>query len=265
MIDREGERDLRELLSSAGFTSEEALETLNSLLTDQLGFAKVDTGRAITSVMPEVVLAPGKSLEELIAITGSLLERSGSAIVSRVEGEAAVTLRKSFPQGRLHARARLFLVGEPRRILDGLPGKVAVVSAGTSDLHAADEAAVILEAVGAEVERVYDIGVAGIHRLGSVLPLLRECNICIVCAGMDAALPTVLGGLYRGPIIAVPTSTGYGTAFHGVTALHSMLCSCSPGISVVNIDNGLGAAAAALRILAGGRDYQRIAAEKGDG
>jgi len=138
-----------------------------------------------------------------------------------------------------------------------------VVSAGTSDLHAAEEAAVILETVGAEVERVYDVGVAGIHRLGKVLPLIRQCSICVVCAGMDAALPTVLGGLYRGPIIAVPTSTGYGTAFHGVTALNSMLCSCSPGITVVNIDNGLGAAAAALRILASGRE-QCAAAEKGD-
>ncbi|MBN2586335.1 MAG: nickel pincer cofactor biosynthesis protein LarB, partial [Candidatus Fermentibacteraceae bacterium] len=123
------------------------------------------------------------------------------------------------------------------------------VSAGTSDLHAAEEAAVVLEVMKADIRRIYDIGVAGLHRLSETLPVIRAASVCLVFAGMDAALPTVLGGLYRGPVVAVPTSTGYGTAFGGVTALLSMLNSCSPGICVMNIDNGLGAAAAALRMI----------------
>ncbi len=243
--------ELLELLKKAGISPEEALDILNSQFTSQLGFARVDTGRGVRAVLPEIVLASGKDFEEVRAVTDNLFSSIGLAIVSRVEAGLGEYLRKAFPVGSYHERARIFTLGSNETEYRKNEGSAAVISAGTSDLHAAEESAVILETMNVDVNRFYDIGVAGIHRLGHILPDLRTNSVCIVCAGMDAALPTVIGGLYKGPMIAVPTSTGYGTAFKGVTALLSMLNSCSPGICVMNIDNGLGAAAAALRILRG--------------
>ena len=232
-------------------TPDEALKLLNSHLTSNLGFAKVDTGRGITAVLPEVIFAQGKNSEEILKIAENLFSRTGLAIVSKVAEDQKMALLQAFPEGQYSKRARLFVIGEFNGIPDRNEGSVAVVSAGTSDLHAAEEASVILETMKVEIHSYYDIGVSGIHRLSEILPHLRKSSACIVFAGMDAALPSVIGGLYRGPVVAVPTSTGYGTAFGGVTALLSMLNSCSPGICVLNIDNGLGAAAAALRILRG--------------
>jgi NCAIR mutase (PurE)-related protein len=238
-------------LGKNNITPNEALKLLNSHFTSNLGFAKVDTGRGITAVLPEVIFAQGKSSEEILKIAENLFSRTGLAIVSKVAEDQKKALLQAFPEGHYSQRARLFVIGKFNGIPDRNEGSVAVVSAGTSDLHAAEEASIILETMKIEINRFYDIGVAGIHRLSEVLPRLRINSVCIVFAGMDAALPSIIGGLYRGPIVAVPTSTGYGTAFEGVTALLSMLNSCSPGICVLNIDNGLGAAAAALRILRG--------------
>ncbi|MCK5065156.1 MAG: nickel pincer cofactor biosynthesis protein LarB [Candidatus Fermentibacteraceae bacterium] len=243
--------ELLELLREAGFPPEEALKMLNSQLTSQLGFARVDAGRGARAVLPEIILAPGKEFEEVRAVTDNLFSRIGLAIVSRVEAELGEYLQQAFPDGSYYRRGHIFTLGSDNAEYTESEGSVAVISAGTSDLHVAEESAVILETLNVDTYRFYDVGVAGIHRLGDVLPDLRKCSVCIVCAGMDAALPTVIGGLYKGPIVAVPVSTGYGTAFKGVTALLSMLNSCSPGISVMNIDNGVGAAAAALRILRG--------------
>ncbi|RKZ07565.1 nickel pincer cofactor biosynthesis protein LarB [Candidatus Fermentibacteria bacterium] len=239
------------VLSKGDISPFDALKMLNSHLTPDLGFARVDTGRGVTAVLPEVILAEGKNTEEVLKITENLFGRTGLAIVSRASEDLGRALLDSFPEGRYSDRGRLFVTGEYRITSDSAEGSVAVVSAGTSDLHAVEEAAIILETMKVDTRRFCDIGVAGVHRLAEVLPSLRESSVCIVFAGMDAALPTVIGGLYRGPVIAVPTSTGYGTAFGGVTALLSMLNSCSPGICVLNIDNGLGAATAALRILRG--------------
>lgn len=239
------------VLSKGDISPFDALKMLNSHLTPDLGFARVDTGRGVTAVLPEVILAEGKNTEEVLKITESLFDRTGLAIVSRASEDLGGALLDAFPEGRYSDRGRLFVTGEYGKTSDSAEGSVAVVSAGTSDLHAVEEAAIILETMKVDTRRFCDIGVAGVHRLAEVLPSLRESSVCIVFAGMDAALPTVIGGLYRGPVIAVPTSTGYGTAFGGVTALLSMLNSCSPGICVLNIDNGLGAAAAALRILRG--------------
>jgi len=239
------------VLSKGDISPLDALKMLNSHLTPDLGFARVDTGRGVTAVLPEVILAEGKNTQEVLKITENLFDRTGLAIVSRASEDLGRALLDAFPEGRYSNRGRLFVTGEYRRTSDSAEGSVAVISAGTSDLHAVEEAAIILETMKADTRRFCDIGVAGVHRLVEVLPSLRESSVCIVFAGMDAALPTVIGGLYRGPVIAVPTSTGYGTAFGGVTALLSMLNSCSPGICVLNIDNGLGAAAAALRILRG--------------
>ncbi len=243
--------DLLAVLGKGDISPFDALKMLNSHLTPDLGFARVDTGRGVTAVLPEVILAEGKSIEEVLKITENLFSRTGLAIVSRASEALGRELFDAFPEGRYSQRGRMFVTGEYIRASDSAEGSVAVVSAGTSDLHAVEEASVILEAMKVDTRHFFDIGVAGVHRLAEVLPSLRECSVCIVFAGMDAALPTVIGGLYRGPVVAVPTSTGYGTAFGGVTALLSMLNSCSPGICVLNIDNGLGAAAAALRILRG--------------
>ena len=243
--------ELLELLGQAGIPPEEALEMLNSQLTSQLGFARVDAGRGARAVLPEIILAPGKEFEEVKVVADNLFSRIGLAIVSRVGAELGEYLLQAFPNGSYYGRGRIFTLGSYNSERRESEGSVAVISAGTSDLHVTEESAVILETLNVETYRFYDVGVAGIHRLGEILPELRECSVCIVCAGMDAALPTVIGGLYKGPIVAVPASTGYGTAFKGVTALLSMLNSCSPGISVMNIDNGVGAAAAALRILRG--------------
>ena len=243
--------DLLAVLGKGDISPFDALKMLNSHLTSDLGFARVDTGRGSTAVLPEVILAQGKSPEEVLKITENLFSRTGLAIVSRTGEELGRTLLDAFPEGQYSQRGRMFVTGEYMRTSDSIEGSVAVVSAGTSDLHAVEEASVILETMKVDIRRFFDIGVAGVHRLAEVLPSLRECSVCIVFAGMDAALPTVIGGLYRGPVVAVPTSTGYGTAFGGVTALLSMLNSCSPGICVLNIDNGLGAAAAALRIMRG--------------
>ncbi|MCD4701956.1 MAG: nickel pincer cofactor biosynthesis protein LarB [Candidatus Aegiribacteria sp.] len=239
------------VLGKGDITPFNALRLLNSHFTPDLGFARVDAGRGITAVLPEVILAQSKSPEEVLKITENLFNRTGLAIVSRIDDYLSRILLEAFPEGKYSERGRLFVTGEYRETPDGSEGSVAVVSAGTSDLHAVEEASVILETMKVDTRRFCDIGVAGVHRLADVLPSLRKCTVCIVFAGMDAALPTVIGGLYRGPVVAVPTSTGYGTAFGGVTALLSMLNSCSPGICVLNIDNGLGAAAAALRILRG--------------
>ncbi len=247
----DGIERLLAVLKREGIEPERALDLLNAGLTHHLGFARVDGGRGCRSTLPEIVLAGGKSPEEVAEVTEALLSGSGLAIVSRLEPEKSGEMLKRFPEGTYHERARVFTAGEYGGEAGLDEGTVAVISAGTSDLHAAEEAAVVLETMKVDVDRFYDIGVAGLHRLSGTLPRIREATLCIVFAGMDAALPTVLGGLYRGPVVAVPTSTGYGTAFGGVTALLSMLNSCSPGICVMNIDNGLGAAAAALRILRG--------------
>jgi len=243
--------ELLELLGKADISPEDALDMLNSQLTSQLGFARVDAGRGTRAVLPEIILASGQDFEEVRAVTDNLFSRIGLAIVSRVEVELGEYLQNIFPDGSYHERGRIFTLGSDKAEHRENEGSVAVISAGTSDLHAAEESAVVLEIMNVDTDRFYDIGVAGIHRLGNILPDMRKSSVCIVCAGMDAALPTVIGGLYKGPIVSVPTSTGYGTAFKGVSALLSMLNSCSPGISVMNIDNGLGAAAAALRILRG--------------
>lgn len=216
-----------------------------------LGFARVDVRRGARQPLPEVILGKGKTPSDIVAIARVLLEHSGHAIATRLDREAASALREAFPEGRLCERAMAFAAGRLNRQRPRGEPAVAVVSAGTADLRSAEEAAFILEEMRVSVRRFYDVGVAGIHRLGEALPDIEKCGACIAVAGMDAALPSVLGGLIGIPLVAVPTSTGYGSAFEGLSALLSMLNSCVPGVVVVNIDNGLGAAAAALRILRG--------------
>ncbi len=239
---------LLEVLGKAGIEPGEAVTALRSAGLDDLGFSMVDSARGERQPLPEVVFGQGKTLEQILAIAEALLNRTGLAIVSRVPVEFASALQEAFPTGKLHTLSSMFVVGRYTGAFKAV-GSVVVVTAGTSDLPVAEEAAVILDTMGVPVKLIADVGVAGIHRLSNVLPDILSASVCIACAGMDAALVSVLGGLFPGPVIALPVSTGYGVSSGGFTALFSSLSSCSPGVCVVNIDNGIGAAAVALRIL----------------
>ncbi len=212
-----------------------------------LGFARVDTDRQRRCGFPEVVYGDGKTPEEVLGIGRAIVAQSGLLLVTRAREEHFRVLESEFPEARWHARGRCITIErEPSAKLDGT---VAVVCAGTSDLPVAEEAAITLEMFGSRVERISDVGVAGIHRLLAVRDRIQACEAVIVVAGMEGALPSVMAGLISKPIIAVPTSVGYGASFGGLSALLGMLNSCGSGVTVVNIDNGFGAACAAAAIL----------------
>jgi NCAIR mutase (PurE)-related protein len=225
----------------------EAERRLADLPFADLGFAKLDFHRELRSGQPEAVFAAGKSDSELVAIVARFVETTGRVLVTRLEPTRAPLLEQQHPEGRYRERSRLFSVG--RRNLVHEAGPVVVLSAGTSDLAVAEEAVETAEWLGHDVERIYDVGVAGVHRLLSQLPRLRNARVAIVVAGMDGALPTLVAGLVACPVVAVPTSVGYGAAFDGLAALLTMLNGCAPGLAVVNIDNGFGAAVLASKIL----------------
>jgi NCAIR mutase (PurE)-related protein len=193
------------------------------------------------------VFAEGKTLTQVTDALAALVAAHSSALATRVPAEMATILLQSFPTGSYNAVSRLYRIGQMEHSRMHAP--VAVVSAGTSDQPMAEEAAQTLEFAGVKVTRVNDVGVAGLHRVLSKLELLRSASLLIVVAGMDGALPSVVGGLVAQPVIAVPTSIGYGANLHGIAALLTMLNSCASGVTVVNIDNGFGAAVAALRCL----------------
>ncbi len=236
----ESER-VKQLLAevAAGATEvDEALRRLQVAPFTDLGFAAVDHHRALRDGLPEVILAMGKTPLQTVAIARSVFDAAGRVLITRCEAEHFAALRAEFPQLHEHEQARLaWLDPEPRT----RTGNVAVVSAGTSDIPVAEEAALTAELMGALVQRHYDVGVAGLHRLAGRIEALREANALVVVAGMEGALPSVIGGLVANPVVAVPTSVGYGTSFGGLAALLGMLNSCATGVSVVNIDNGFGA------------------------
>jgi NCAIR mutase (PurE)-related protein len=212
-------------------------------------FANLDHDRQARNGLPEVVYAESKTPEQVAIILAALYEKAGSALATRADAKHFTAVQELLPQARYHALARLITVGEPLRQPAEEAPYAAVVCAGTSDLPVAEEAALTLEWAGWRVQRVTDVGVAGIHRLFAVEDVLRNAAVCVVVAGMEGALPSVVGGRIATPIIAVPTSVGYGANFGGLSALLGMLTACAPGVTVVNIDSGFGAAAAAHRIL----------------
>ncbi len=211
-----------------------------------LGFARVDVDRRRRTGFPEVIFGQGKTPEEVARIAAVILEREPVLLATRVSREQFEAVEAEFPIAKFHERARCLTI--EREPLPTRPRPIAVVAAGTSDLPVAEEAAVTLEIFGNRVERVYDAGVAGLHRLLVETERLRKCAALIVVAGMEGALPSVVAGLVDKPVIAVPTSTGYGASFGGLAALLGMLNSCGSGVTVVNIDNGFGAAYAAATI-----------------
>ncbi|MBI4340849.1 MAG: nickel pincer cofactor biosynthesis protein LarB [Candidatus Omnitrophica bacterium] len=213
---------------------------------ENLGWARLDTHRRRRRGYPEVVLAEGKTAEQLIRIIRRFASRREALLLTRLSPQLFQAIHTACPALRYHPLARVACAAPRRR--DPLEGMVAVVTAGTSDVPVAEEAAVTLEWLGSRPARLYDVGVAGIHRLLSQLPLLRRARAIIVVAGMEGALASVVAGVVHCPVVAVPTSVGYGAAFQGVAPLLAMLNSCVPGVGVVNIDNGFGAACLAHMI-----------------
>ncbi|HXO20398.1 MAG TPA: nickel pincer cofactor biosynthesis protein LarB [Thermoanaerobaculia bacterium] len=239
-------RELLDAVAAGRLSTEEALRDLAELPYADLGFARLDLHRELRNGLPETVYAEGKRAADLEAIAARLLEAHGRLLVTRLAAEGAAALLARHPQATYHERARVLTCGEPHEPAG--EGTVAVLAAGTSDLPVAEEAAVCAAWFGHPVERLYDVGVAGLHRLLGSLSEVRRAGVVIAVAGMDGALPTVVASLVAAPVIAVPTSIGYGASFGGLAALLTMLNACAPGIGVVNIDNGYGAAVLASRI-----------------
>lgn len=272
-MDAERLRQLLEQVKGGDTSIDEALASLRSLPYEDLGFAKLDHHRALRNGFPEVVYCPGKTTEHILAILDRLILRSPKVLASRATPEVAQAVLRQFPHAVYHELARMLVVKskdeggsmkdeeeeqgtgnrkEDRRQktedsgLSTVPspstlGTILVVSAGTADLPVAEEAVVTATEMGSPTERLYDVGVAGIHRLLNNQERLFAANVLVVVAGMEGALASVVGGLVSRPVIAVPTSIGYGASFHGLSALLTMLNSCATGVGVVNIDNGFGA------------------------
>jgi len=227
-----------------------ALEKLRTLAYEDLGFANVDHHRTIRTGFPEVVWGPGKTPEQIAEILQRVREHNAVAMATRITPEAFEQVQKqSAAELEYFPTARICAAYSTTIPLDKRPGTVGIISAGTSDIPVAEEAAVTVQLCGFEVVRLWDLGVAGIHRLLDKAPILNQADVLIVVAGMEGALASIVGGLVRCPVIAVPTSIGYGASFGGLAALLSMLNSCAAGVGVVNIDNGFGAAMLASRIL----------------
>ncbi|MBM3220858.1 MAG: nickel pincer cofactor biosynthesis protein LarB [Candidatus Rokubacteria bacterium] len=244
-MNKEAVRQLLEAVSDGRVGVEEAVERLRALPYENLGFARVDHHRALRGGAPEAIFCPGKTPAQVVAIAQRLAEHHPNVLATRASDEVVAAVAASGLPHHHHPDARLIVVRpEP---IDAV-GSIVVAAAGTADLPVAEEAALVAEALGNRVERVYDCGVAGLHRLLDHLPLLAEASVIVAVAGMEGALPSVVAGLVDRPVIAVPTSVGYGTSLNGLAALLAMLNSCAAGVSVVNIDNGFGAAHQASQI-----------------
>ncbi len=238
--------ELLEKFRAGKINRDRVLRAFQAAPVVDLGFAQVDTHRALRKGFPEVIFGSGKTPEQVVGIAGKIFEREQRILVTRINGEHARALRKKFKPAVHHETARCVTIEKspaPKR-----PGTIAVLCAGTSDLPAAEEAAVTADIMGNRVERIYDVGVAGLHRLLRRLELIQSANVIVIVAGMEGALPSVVAGLVSRPVIAVPTSIGYGASFGGLAALLGMLNSCGTGVTVVNIDNGFGAGYAAGQI-----------------
>ena len=232
-------RSLIEKHKDGEIGTDDLMEVLKALPFEDLGFARIDHHRRMRNGYPEVIYGEGKSPEQAAAIFQRLAAHNGNVLCTRATVEIAEAIRAIEPEAIYHPVCRIV---ELRRTTGEGAGLVVVATGGTSDIPVAEEAAIVLESFGSRVERLFDVGVAGIHRLLAHTDLVRQANCIVAVAGMEGALPSVIGGLVEVPVIAVPTSIGYGASFGGVTALLAMLNSCATGVSVVNIDNGFGAA-----------------------
>ena len=232
-------RKLFEQVKKGKLSPDEAMQHLKHLPFEDLGFANVDHHRSLRVGMPEVIFGPGKTPANLTAIFDRLAKHGNNVLATRTTPEQFRTVKRKFRKAEYHELARAITLIEDATVHG--KGKIVVVSAGTSDIPVAEEAVITAQVMGNEVQHVYDVGVAGIHRLLAQRDALTGARVVIVCAGMEGALPSVVGGLVGVPVIAVPTSVGYGASFQGLSALLGMLNSCASNVSVVNIDNGFGA------------------------
>ncbi len=246
-MDRKALETLLRKVRSGGTSVKDAAEQLSALETESLGFARLDRHREARRGMPEVVFGEGKSAEQIRGIVERLSQGTGPVLVTRIEETIGRTLAEEHPRGEFDALGRTFLIPSRRRRKPR--AGLLIITAGTSDLPVAREALVSARAFGLAPTMVVDVGVAGIHRLFEHQEAMRQAKVLIVVAGMEGALPSVVAGLVQAPVIGVPTSVGYGAAMGGMTALYCMLSSCAGGLTVVNIDNGFGAACAARTIL----------------
>ncbi len=227
---------------------EQAIQILRKLPYENLDFARLDLHRSLRSGFPEVIFCQGKQREHIVAIMERLATGSSPILATRAHYEDFLAVKERIPDVRYHSQARM-IVYEPVPLAKK-KGEILVISAGTADIPVADEAAITADVMGNHVRRLYDVGVAGLHRLLADLDTIQAASVLIVVAGMEGALPSVVGGLVNRPVIAVPTSIGYGARFGGLAAVLSMLNSCAAGITVVNIDNGFGAGFAANQMIA---------------
>jgi len=239
--------ELKQLLQkykNGSLTEQQIVEQLVSLRFESLGFATIDHHRRLRQGFPEVILCEGKTTQQVAEIASRIYSKNNPLLATRATLDQYKAVKRKIKNCRYHQFARVITANEPKTP-EKNRGTILVISAGTSDIPVAEEAAITAQMMGNPIEKLYDVGVAGIHRLLSQSEKIQSANVIIVVAGMEGALPSVVGGLVDVPVIAVPTSIGYGASFHGVAALLGMLNSCASGVTVVNIDNGFGAGFAA--------------------
>jgi NCAIR mutase (PurE)-related protein len=241
-MDKDKIRHLLEQLEKGKISVDDALGSLRHLPYEDISCAKIDHHRAMRTDIPEVILAGSKKTEDVVSIAKSMLKRSGKFLITRASEEIYRALK--IKKARFYPDSKIISYGAPA----GTKGSVLVISAGTSDIPVAEEAELTASFLGSKTERLHDVGIAGLHRLLDHGRMLHDARVLVVVAGMEGALPSLVGGLTNKPLVAVPTSVGYGSSFGGLTALFAMLNSCVPGIGVVNIDNGFGAGCMAHRI-----------------
>ncbi len=243
-LEKDAIRDLLEAVSRGEITVERALERLKDLPFEHIGVACIDHHRSLRRGLSEVIFGEGKDLADILAIMDRMVEKEENIMVTRLSEEKARKIKEKYPGSEYHAKSRVLILQR-----DPVPargkGTILVISAGTSDIPVAEEAAITARFMGNEVDTIYDLGISGLHRLLGCMDKMERASIIIVVAGMEGALPSVVGGLVDKPVIAVPTSVGYGASFQGIAALLGMLNSCASGVTVVNIDNGFGAGFAA--------------------
>jgi len=241
-VDIDKIRRLLERVENGKISVDDALGSLKHLPYEDISCAKIDHHRALRTDVPEVILAGSKKIEDVVAIAKSMLKRSGKFLITRASEEVYRELK--IKKATYYPDSKIISCGGPKTV----KGQVLVISAGTSDIPVAEEAELTASFLGSKTDRLYDVGIAGLHRLLDHGLLLQKARVFVVVAGMEGALPSLVGGLTNKPLVAVPTSVGYGSSFGGITALFAMLNSCVPGIGVVNIDNGFGAGCLAHRI-----------------
>ncbi|MBU0568298.1 nickel pincer cofactor biosynthesis protein LarB [bacterium] len=238
-MNRERIKEILGDFKSGRLKLDEALNALKAFPYEDLGFAKLDTHRSLRKGFAECIFCPGKTIDQIVRIVEKLKEEDGVVLATKASGEIYEAVRRVNKDALYYETARIILIGKPKKRAG--KGTILIVSGGTSDIPIAEEAAVTAEVMGNKVERLYDVGVAGVHRLFDHKEKLFLANVIIVVAGMEGALSSIVGGMVEAPVVAVPTSVGYGASFKGLSALLTMLNSCAPGVVVVNIDNGFGA------------------------